>query len=154
MRIDFNPRSPSRERRADGTSTLSDTYISIHALQAESDDKDGYVLSFLLTISIHALQAESDFYHCIRFNNIVISIHALQAESDVLTNRKCRYSQISIHALQAESDFISISIDNITRNFNPRSPSRERRLPQNTWTPLKRFQSTLSKQRATFVLGP
>ena len=61
MRIDFNPRSPSRERRADGTSTLSDTYISIHALQAESDDKDGYVLSFLLTISIHALQAESDF---------------------------------------------------------------------------------------------
>ena len=127
MRIDFNPRSPSRERRADGTSTLSDTYISIHALQAESDDKDGYVLSFLLTISIHALQAESDFYHCIRFNNIVISIHALQAESDVLTNRKCRYSQISIHALQAESDGGLMGLFDI----------------------LFPFQSTLSKQRAT-----
>ena len=102
-----------------------------------------------------------------------ISIHALQAESDIIKwDGGWTFRKISIHALQAESD------PNLSRSFleqwdfNPRSPSGERRIFQffsrysrfisihalqaesdltGTYTTLSEliFQSTLSKRRAT-----
>ena len=56
-------------------------------------------------ISIHALLAESDLNN---INSSVhaadISIHALLAESDYLDTLVTTHAQISIHALLAESD--------------------------------------------------
>ena len=59
-------------------------WISIHALQAESDDGIKKKASSLW-ISIHALQAESDLTNDNVQNPFFISIHALQPESDIIT---------------------------------------------------------------------
>ena len=145
----FNPRSPSGERLVYEKSEQYINQISIHALQAESDNSWTY-LSHLLQISIHALQAESDMallahtlrmkkfqstlskrratwvcYDC--FTRFIISIHALQAESDYLHVYNLWNNKISIHALQAESDL-------------------GQKLPFDMY---HIFQSTLSKRRAT-----
>ena len=101
-------------------------------------------------ISIHALQAESDFAILRAGVASRISIHALQAESDyqnqkmsqvisefqsTLSKRRATIMYvydgatlvISIHALQAESDLVDFGKSTLEANFNPRSPSGERR---------------------------
>ena len=87
---------------------VSDIYkvsISIHALLAESDDKDHYV-----------------------DNRTGISIHALLAESDPKRYPAILGNAISIHALLAESDTEEVSGDTWQRDFYPRSPCGERLL--------------------------
>ena len=149
--MDFNPRSPSRERHAPSLFPRLTFSISIHALQAESDKAQEAFEKLYGHISIHALQAESDakigpmFAVITEFQSTlskqratytqhrqyvlyVISIHALQAESD---SSKCSFLEkwkISIHALQAESDLSCKGLTQIGKYFNPRSPSRERRV--------------------------
>ena len=62
------------------------SYISIHALLAESDFVIGDVMGKALAISIHALLAESDSRRYPVILGCVISIHALLAESDRKSN--------------------------------------------------------------------
>ena len=79
----FYPRSPCGERRKI-TITIDDgTFISIHALLAESDPTNFTILCRLKRISIHALLAESDDDILAGVNELLISIHALLAESDI-----------------------------------------------------------------------
>ena len=126
----FNPRSPSGERRLASLKYSWLVPISIHALQAESD------LTAILTIDFTSgyfnprspsgerLDSKKKFQ--VGFK---ISIHALQAESDRLISLIIvDVGNISIHALQAESDKCISPHMRITL----------------------RFQSTLSKRRATF----
>ena len=85
----FYPRSPCGERLDTGNSIGGNSYISIHALLAESDGihYDNYNLHCV--ISIHALLAESDVSKVLQgFFMSEISIHALLAESDILKSRK------------------------------------------------------------------
>ena len=101
--------------------------ISIHALQAESDDQK-FANSSALLISIHALQAESDndkiqIYHVVflfqstlskrRATEIQVLFLGLlhyfnprspSGERRIADPNKIYAGQISIHALQAESD--------------------------------------------------
>ena len=103
------------------------SFISIHALLAESDEKRSSK-THDRHISIHALLAESDSSgtdSCLICSSI--SIHALLAESDSSPRATMRTWKISIHALLAESD---------------REPTALR-------TPHQRFLSTLSLRRAT-----
>ena len=60
-----------------------------------------------------------------------ISIHALLAESDGAPVDKMPSSSISIHALLAESDSPPYMVLAALRDFYPRSPCGERRIPQN-----------------------
>ena len=83
---------------------LYGSYISIHALLAESDVEkvpaDVYYQAFLSTLSLRrATGLIFLFFVC-----IIISIHALLAESDVKRCQASDISAISIHALLAESD--------------------------------------------------
>ena len=191
----FYPRSPCGERPSvphwltphqQFLSTLSlrratdkrcklgrDNRISIHALLAESDYRQGQNIRDALPISIHALLAESDdtskdviktannFYprspcgeRPVRSLSIAaisgISIHALLAESDLLSCLIQHAASISIHALLAESD-TALLIQPIRRpDFYPRSPCGER--PTNALSspmPVFPFLSTLSLRRAT-----
>ena len=57
--INFYPRSPCGERHLQRLLYEANSYISIHALLAESDLKQ-FVIGDVMGISIHALLAESD----------------------------------------------------------------------------------------------
>ena len=126
------------------------TFISIHALLAESDSITGYFFDAMQIISIHALLAESDPYrvpetlvprqflstlslrratsaNCSCHSGRLISIHALLAESDEEITIMNIDVTISIHALLAESDCIMTTII----------------------CTVSRFLSTLSLRRAT-----
>ena len=102
------------------------SYISIHALLAESDNRTFKTRKAGCNISIHALLAESDLLCHMEpgFNDI--SIHALLAESDNCCPQALMLRFISIHALLAESDRVV-------------EPGLENKL----------FLSTLSLRRAT-----
>ena len=122
----FYPRSPCGERPILGIPNQVGTWISIHALLAESDPALPHGIQNAL-ISIHALLAESDCKRCHCPRQRTISIHALLAESDcaackqyftrstflsTLSLRRATsapvprrpHAHISIHALLAESD--------------------------------------------------
>ena len=102
-------------------------------------------------ISIHALQAESDYQNQ-KMSQVICEFQSTLSKRRA-TDERMRVglpSQISIHALQAESDFYypSLKLQN-KQNFNPRSPSGERRLQWFFNCGCFLFQSTLSKRRAT-----
>ena len=99
----FYPRSPCGERRAIGQLQCIHGRISIHALLAESDGRNGQ-----------------------NIKRRHISIHALLAESDRVTMDSYLEFIISIHALLAESDCWRCNGQSISRNFYPRSPCGER----------------------------
>ena len=130
MHAYFNPRSPSRERRASVLDWLEDSLkISIHALRAESDKKQKNTerlgKKFQSTLSEQRATVASLVVLPVR----AISIHALRAESDkkqknterlgkkfqsTLSEQRAtdnkivilKRLEISIHALRAESDEI------------------------------------------------
>ena len=125
--IYFYPRSPCGERHQHPDGTTSTTWISIHALLAESDRSlfsiHKFQKSFLSTlslrratgwtlningpmnISIHALLAESDIFlvqlGCKSF--LFLSTLSLRRATNHASNRASS-QHISIHALLAESD--------------------------------------------------
>ena len=124
------------------------TGISIHALLAESDGKNGVYCDtdsvflstlslrratrktipcsghviFLSTLSLRRATRPGLFFQYTNF----ISIHALLAESDASHLSMCNTPQISIHALLAESDLAGPSGPAFLYNFYPRSPCGER----------------------------
>ena len=174
VRLYFYPRSPCGERRALACSAGSGclflstlslrrattflevhyyvSYISIHALLAESDYIIRHAVN-LHSISIHALLAESDTLIWDVIALITISIHALLAESDSVRPHTRQRDAISIHALLAESDGISSIINNVINNFYPRSPCGERQTKAKTNEDGYKFLSTLSLRRATDVIA-
>ena len=103
------------------------TVISIHALLAESDCRDGkaHVGNSLFLSTLSLRRATESTVDEVPTNEI--SIHALLAESDVGDVWACRWPDISIHALLAESDAI---VGVLSRAH-------------------KKFLSTLSLRRAT-----
>ena len=147
----FYPRSPCGERLHIGALLLSVGLISIHALLAESDDGDVFLVSpsstFLSTLSLRRatwkpqrLRSLRPYFYprspCgerpSRENDnraiTIISIHALLAESDRQDDRILQVVlRISIHALLAESDRSNAERPRTQLNFYPRSPCGERR---------------------------
>ena len=145
----FYPRSPCGERlgivcrndfRCKFLSTLSlrratsenrctqtsGSYISIHALLAESDNRrTDHLLP--TSISIHALLAESDLLN----SSWISSIRNFYPRSPCGERRsKCpkgyHWQNISIHALLAESDRYFELYNSLCQDFYPRSPCGER----------------------------
>ena len=145
--------------------------ISIHALLAESDDRQrkrhphpldfyprspcgerqsermppGTAWIFLSTLSLR----RATRHYLEGLYQMLISIHALLAESDQGAD-PCRQKRgISIHALLAESDQTRHCKKLRISNFYPRSPCGERRpATQAAFTRIG-FLSTLSLRRAT-----
>ena len=128
----FYPRSPCGERLEQTEEQFEIIKISIHALLAESDDKQrnttDTLLIFLSTLSLRrATQRQIEFE---------------------------RYSDISIHALLAESDHQPQKRHLPAGYFYPRSPCGERPDDQTTTNNGTTFLSTLSLRRATHNAGP
>ena len=149
------------------------TFISIHALLAESDIERYIYEGHNHTISIHALLAESDCG----------PLMPLRMRSDFYPRSPCGErlnsaygaldgASISIHALLAESDVSSRSVPSSCRRFlstlslrratntgqpvrglpsyfYPRSPCGERPPRCRQHSRARRFLSTLSLRRAT-----
>ena len=127
INTNFYPRSPCGERRSRPRQGPDLPGISIHALLAESDNRQpifsGQAEKFLSTLSLR--RATYDTYaKVLRVN---ISIHALLAESDVLV--LCSFGGAF--------------------DFYPRSPCGERRRYLTPKALKKSFLSTLSLRRAT-----
>ena len=123
----FYPRSPCGERLEEVEKLSRVTVISIHALLAESDCRDGKAhvgnSLFLSTLSLRrATESTVD---------------------EVPTN------EISIHALLAESDLTAFFRSLEGHNFYPRSPCGERHTDNNSGRGNTIFLSTLSLRRAT-----
>ena len=131
MRCYFYPRSPCGERLGLDVTIIGRTWISIHALLAESDNvKDATARSnaqFLSTLSLRRATSKNAAIG----KPTLISIHALLAESDYLTVTGNRwFSIISIHALLAESDnnvlpayaACGISIHALLAESDPKTP--------------------------------
>ena len=149
---DFNPRSPCGERQFFLKQCAKACVISIHAPRAGSD-RHAYNVRFgrcnfnprspcgerqenapigrgKRPISIHAPRAGSDstFTRWSECGNI--SIHAPRAGSDESRTAPAIGAElISIHAPRAGSDVNNERIIILFRNFNPRSPCGERRVP-------------------------
>ena len=101
-------------------------------------------------ISIHALLAESDFRYVSHMGSFAkISIHALLAESDLVQRHISEVGGISIHALLAESDMLWPVHLARGLDFYPRSPCGERRDCFQFCFFHDIFLSTLSLRRAT-----
>ena len=123
----FYPRSPCGERRINRVKRLLPSWISIHALLAESDPLT-HVRSPSANISIHALLAESDRrVQQVRQVRLGISIHALLAESDILGNvvAGLHMSFLSTLSLRRATSLRSC-MPTAPRYFYPRSPCGER----------------------------
>ena len=104
----FYPRSPCGERPIGKRQIIPIKQISIHALLAESDLREGPhcqgLSEFLSTLSLR----RATFYPPTEPFKIGISIHALLAESDWIHPARPTANTISIHALLAESDTIRL----------------------------------------------
>ena len=147
--LNFNPRSPCRERRIQRPCDGMDTYFNPRSpcrerqiATNEAPDQEA--------ISIHAPLAGSDSYVALLSPcNLYISIHAPLAGSDFFNSYAAPQLRISIHAPLAGSDKKLLSQSCSRMYFNPRSPCRERRLLRrhNDWDIT--FQSTLPLQGAT-----
>ena len=146
----FYPRSPCGERPRTYLLVERTTWISIHALLAESDGDDSGLQPstnpFLSTLSLRRATSTLPigrtpnryFYprspcgerHAqagVTANPFIISIHALLAESDERIGFAKKYLDISIHALLAESDPTRGQPRSCGLYFYPRSPCGERR---------------------------
>ena len=104
------------------------TYISIHALLAESDGTGFFVLDERHDISIHALLAESD----------TPTLESLTPTQTFLSTLSLRRATRPVSALYS-----------VNRYFYPRSPCGERRHFSSKQRTLPKFLSTLSLRRAT-----
>ena len=172
--LDFYPRSPCGERRALVVVGELEGGISIHALLAESDNRN-YVAPrltelFLSTLSLRRATSSrssgtlsSIFLSTLSLRRATPSTKARTTPTTVflstLSLRRAtvglagarRASYISIHALLAESDFLAFFRLGFYVYFYPRSPCGERhRTDAKSPSRGKGFLSTLSLRRATF----
>ena len=130
-KINFYPRSPCGERPEHPLGKGSLTYISIHALLAESDYDTSSLMQcqakFLSTLSLR--RATRLF---------LINQHLIDnfyprspcGERPLSQSSQKSTPEISIHALLAESDETFIILTKQLNNFYPRSPCGERRHPK------------------------
>ena len=148
LKINFNPRSPCGERPSCSRSTWMSSWISIHALLAESDNRqlqhhpEG-------PISIHALLAESDlvaageahgpvsFQSTLSLRRATTMIRAIAPAMKFQSTLSLRRATFGITGTISRSIFQStLSLRRATRPgtlrpslrtyFNPRSPCGER----------------------------
>ena len=104
------------------------TYISIHALLAESDHSLHRLSGSSSSISIHALLAESDTAGWRMYSQPVTFLSTLSLRRATCPAGHCIHpTGISIHALLAESDHLRRTWQRQTDPyFYPRSPCGER----------------------------
>ena len=124
--MDFNPRSPRRERQ-DGAFLILMLPSFQSTLPSQGATSVVFQIQFVVKISIHAPLAGSDQNPLDCVQNVTISIHAPLAGSDVIVCVALYIAIISIHAPLAGSD------------------KERRRKGQHK----HRFQSTLPSQGAT-----
>ena len=126
------------------------TWISIHALLAESDAApQGSGRSrgvFLSTLSLRRATGLS-YPYCTRL--CYFYPRSPCGERPFRRQRARRGPQISIHALLAESDVVTCSGSMRYLDFYPRSPCGERLMLFTSFLSLGEFLSTLSLRRAT-----
>ena len=127
--------------------------ISIHALQAESDDVAS-VTYCICSISIHALQAESDDFLFFLFFTFVY-FNPRSPSGERLLSSSCFFWYSIFQSTLSKRRATSASVHTCVSplDFNPRSPSGERLSTTSYGFPLYLFQSTLSKRRATQSFG-
>ena len=149
--------------------------ISIHALLAESDNRDIANSERKKDISIHALLAESDKRRTYQQDEKQAFLSTLSLRRATRLRRlSAKLGTISIHALLAESDRPMLCPLHRQQHFYPRSPCGERlgqcfahyitnnisihallaesdSLIYNNRCQGKRFLSTLSLRRATLL---
>ena len=134
MKWDTGFQSTLSKRRATSTGkeTVIYQFISIHALQAESDGNGmcGHLNSklFQSTLSKRRATWRQDVWGLV----ISISIHALQAESDwrYVKRYRCKIRFQSTLSKRRATRLLSSITERIASYFNPRSPSGERPLPK------------------------
>ena len=152
----FNPRPPSGERRGKLLLLTIINNISIHALQAESDESiffdDFYTVRFQSTPSKRratGLRLTGD--------DTVEDFNPRppSGERRRISHWRSSPQAISIHALQAESDFVLNWIYDLLKGFQS-TPSKRRATDFCRWwlVVLGTFQSTPSKRRATRAISP
>ena len=145
----FNPRSPHRERR-DGLPALmmadqfQSTLPSQGATLLSASAQD--VRTYFNPRSPHR-ERLLDLY--VNLCNDYISIHAPLTGSDAVVSNADWRSCISIHAPLTGSDTDFLRVRRLNRDFNPRSPHRERRSLLHSLRKNFLFQSTLPSQGAT-----
>ena len=101
--------------------------ISIHALLAESDDRNICFYVGDCNISIHALLAESDLLFLVLISFMLNFYPRSPCGERLRPNLREHYQdRISIHALLAESDRYQPRSIGQNRYFYPRSPCGER----------------------------
>ena len=124
--VNFNPRSPHRERR-----TMGINFCTVDNFNPRSPHRER-----------PALKTEET-------ERIAISIHAPLTGSDLPPRRKHCFQNISIHAPLTGSDIKAKIIKRRFHYFNPRSPHRERHQSDHWNDQRQKFQSTLPSQGAT-----
>ena len=152
--MNFNPRSPHRERRilAIRLSLLS---IFQSTLPSQGATQIADLDAIFTSISIHAPLTGSDFY-----TEITIMVRALFQST--LPSQGATYNMykrdyhpdISIHAPLTGSDPYMPFLRRAMPYFNPRSPHRERLCSMICSTKALAFQSTLPSQGATLSAFP
>ena len=102
--LNFNPRSPHRERPVSVVIASRPNCISIHAPLTGSDKQARSYRSDFVTISIHAPLTGSDTEAPPIRGIVDISIHAPLTGSDVIFPKQSNAKRISIHAPLTGSD--------------------------------------------------
>ena len=148
----FNPRTPCGVRLATGReSVMVSAFQSTHSLRSATRVYGGNVRS--LSVSIHALLAECDFkekfiVHDARFQ----STHSLRSATRGLVPVRMGLI-VSIHALLAECDCMQPDGPPRSLSFNPRTPCGVRQIIIRGKRQGIKFQSTHSLRSATLISG-
>ena len=144
----FNPRSPHRERLLP---LLPACYIFLISIHAPLTGSDRHLLfpGRVLFISIHAPLTGSDFRFPARFMVFDISIHAPLTGSDIQWQLSGRCCGISIHAPLTGSDRAAMVSPETTSRFQSTLPSQGATIGKQKLQKALQFQSTLPSQGAT-----
>ena len=126
--VHFYPRSPCGERHLRVLDGSKSSIISIHALLAESDERNRIFSGRFCHFYPRSPCGERPTNHGQATSTQQISIHALLAESDAytMTTTICIVLFLSTLSLRRATGIIDI-LNNIIDHFYPRSPCGERR---------------------------
>ena len=172
---DFNPRPPCGGRPNLRTTRDMSPEISIHVLRVE-DDLQLFLFTGILVyfnprppcggrrltprpagrgtiISIHVLRVEDDIDSRSTAQYPGISIHVLRVEDDGCGHGQPHLWHISIHVLRVEDDSMYGCPVSDRNDFNPRPPCGGRHGGWPSFHANRRFQSTSSVWRTTYIAG-
>ena len=154
MAADFYPRPPCGGRHPLWRRDADLRFISIHALRAEGDSTDPYLLmcarTFLSTPSVRRATSLPASYNT--WGNI--SIHALRAEGDIVLCRAVSKFEFLSTPSVRRATIIVVRFLFRSFDFYPRPPCGGRRRTKTELSSCTEFLSTPSVRRATVHLIP